>query len=97
MGADRPGQLADGDPLPRAASLACSRPSSAYQPAAFKPKVIGSAWMPWLRPTIGVCRCSTASLRATSASPATSLSTTAVASRSTAALAVSSRSELVSP
>ena len=38
------------------ASRSTSRCSSASQPAALNPKVIGSAWMPWLRPTIGVSR-----------------------------------------
>ena len=46
--------------------------SSAYQPAALKPNVIGSAWMPWLRPTIGVSRCWSARRRTTSISRASS-------------------------
>ena len=51
--------------------------SSAYQPATLNPNVIGSAWMPWLRPTIGVARCWRARRRTTSTSRASSRSTTA--------------------
>ena len=36
------------------------RPSSAYQPAHLRPNVIGSAWMPCVRPIIGVCLCRSA-------------------------------------
>ena len=28
---------------------------SAYQFSSFRPNVVGSAWMPWVRPTVGVC------------------------------------------
>ena len=64
---------------PRARAPAAPRPapSSAYQPAALKPNVIGSAWMPWLRPTIGVSRCWSARRWTTSSSRASSPSTTA--------------------
>ena len=34
--------------------------SSAYQSASLTPSVIGSAWTPWVRPIIGVRRCSSA-------------------------------------
>ncbi len=32
-----------------------SRRISSYHRASFRPKVIGSAWMPWVRPICGVC------------------------------------------
>ena len=35
-----------------------SRPSWSYHSASFRPKVIGSAWTPCVRPIIGVRRCS---------------------------------------
>ena len=99
MRADRAGDLADRDPLPgaRQPRLVALPPRRTSRPT-LKPKVIGSAWIPWLRPTIGVDRCCTRhpaqhlrQLRA--ARPPRS----AVASRSTTAVAVSSTSELVSP
>ena len=37
------------------------RPASAYQRAALRPKTMGSAWMPWVRPTQRVSRCRSAS------------------------------------
>ena len=55
----------------RAAARRCrSRSSANAQPASFSPKVTGSAWMPWVRPTCKVSRCSSA--RATTASNARS-------------------------
>ena len=39
-----------------------SRRSSTYQSASFRPKVIGSAWTRWVRPIIGVGRCSSRTL-----------------------------------
>ena len=43
----------------RRAARGCGR--TRHRPAAsFRPKVIGSAWMPWLRPIVGVCLCSKA-------------------------------------
>ena len=54
------------------ARRSASRCSSASQPAALKPNVIGSAWMPWQRPTIGVSRCWIARRRTTSISRASS-------------------------
>ncbi len=41
------------------------RPASAYQSAALSPKTMGSAWMPWVRPTHRVSRCRSASVRST--------------------------------
>ena len=60
-GADRAGDLADrhGRRGP-AAGGTTSRCSSAYQCASFRPKVIGSAWTPCVRPIIAVRRCSSA-------------------------------------
>ena len=43
-----------------------SRCSSAYHSASFRPKVIGSAWTPCVRPIIGVRRCSSARARTAS-------------------------------
>jgi len=43
-----------------ARSLVRPRFASARWPASTTPKLSGSAWMPWLRPIIGVRRCSTA-------------------------------------
>ncbi len=37
-----------------------ARWNSAWKPASFSPNVVGSAWMPWLRPMVGVSRCSNA-------------------------------------
>ena len=39
-----------------------------YQSSNFKPKVVGSAWTPWVRPMVGVCLNSTARRFKTSAS-----------------------------
>jgi len=53
-GAHAPEKLATAA-VARAASSRCSaRPNSSYISASFKPKVVGSAWMPWLRPIMGV-------------------------------------------
>ena len=41
---------------------------SEYQSRSFRPKVVGSAWTPWVRPMVGVCLNSTARLFSTSAS-----------------------------
>ncbi len=54
VGADGAGDLADGD-LARARRPSRARPRaiSAWWPASARPKVTGSAKMPWLRPIIG--------------------------------------------
>ena len=44
----------------RAASRTRSRSSSNAQPASFQPNVVGSAWIPWVRPMQIVRRCSSA-------------------------------------
>ena len=48
---------------------ATSRASSAYHSASFRPKVIGSACTPCVRPIIGVRRCSSARVRTACISP----------------------------
>src|SRR5439155_11445508 len=96
VGATAPEILPTAAPSPAFARRSASRISSAYQPATLKPNVIGSAWMPWLRPTISAERYCNASRRTISISRASSVATTAVPSRSWTAVAVSSRSELVS-
>ena len=45
------------------------RSISAYQSASLRPKVIGSAWTPCVRPIIGVCLCSSARARTASREP----------------------------
>ncbi len=58
---------------------------------------MGSAWMPWLRPIIGVRRCSSARLFTAASTRSTSASSSAVASVSCTASVVSSTSEEVMP
>ena len=53
--ADRAAQFAHADArLQPRASRSTARPNSSHISASLSPKVIGSAWMPWLRPIIGV-------------------------------------------
>ena len=54
----------------RASSRARSRPSSSLHTRHLRPKVIGSAWMPCVRPTIGVWRWRSASAGAAARSAA---------------------------
>ena len=74
-----------------------ARPNSSYIKASFSPNVIGSAWMPWLRPIIGT------SLKARARSAVTARNSARSArSRSQAAViwtasVVSRMSEEVSP
>ena len=73
------------------------RPASAYQSAALRPNVMGSAWMPWLRPTQRVCRWVRASARTAArkrSSPARRISHACWSCR---ASAVSSTSDEVIP
>ena len=74
-----------------------TRPNSSYISAIFRPKVRGSAWMPWLRPIIGVSLCA----RACSAAAARTSSTPRISRSQVAAICtasvVSSTSEEVSP
>ncbi len=59
VGADRAGDLAEArSPPGRRRGASRFLPASAYQAANFRPRVYGSAWMPWVRPTITVSRCS---------------------------------------
>jgi len=51
-------------PAKARASRSCWRPSSAYHESIFRPKEVGSACTPWVRPTQTVPRCSNASARA---------------------------------
>jgi hypothetical protein len=53
-GADRPGKFADRHALAAVCSRSKARVNSSCISAIFNPKVVGSAWMPWLRPIIGV-------------------------------------------
>ena len=70
-GADRARELAERDRRPaRGRAASRWRCSSACHSAIFRPKVIGSAWTPWVRPIIGAClwrkaRSRTASIRST--------------------------------
>ena len=43
-----------------ACSRSAARANSAWWPASLSPKLVGSAWTPWLRPTQRVCLCSKA-------------------------------------
>ena len=97
VGADRAGELADRSPSNARSSRRRLRSASKAKPASRRPKVVGSAWTPWVRPTQSVSGCSSA--RSTSASrysraPARIASP---ASTSCSASAVSSTSEEVSP
>jgi len=74
-----------------------SRCVSAYQSASFRPNVIGSACTPWVRPIIGVRRCSSARARMAAASPSSSFRMRSHASRICSASAVSSTSDDVRP
>ena len=68
-----------------------------HQPSSFRPKVVGSACTPWVRPMHGVERCSSA--RAPTAAIARSMpaSSSSPASRRLSASAVSTTSDDVSP
>ena len=53
--ADRAAELADADAFARLRQALLARGRiRRYISASFSPNVIGSAWMPWLRPIIGV-------------------------------------------
>ena len=67
---------------PRPPQAHRGRAATSAQPAGhLEAEVIGSAWMPWLRPTIGVDRCSTATSRSASARRRSARSTTRVGRR----------------
>ena len=61
------------------------------------PQVLGSPWMPWVRPTRRVSLCSSAWSRSEATSRSALARMMSVASVSCSASAVSSRSELVMP
>jgi len=65
--------------------------------ASLCPKVIGSAWMPWLRPIITVRRCSSARRFTAAIAPSAPSSSIRHASRSVIPSAVSSTSDDVIP
>jgi hypothetical protein len=48
------------DLVTRGDEARAERWNSAWKPASFRPNVVGSAWMPWLRPMVGVILCSKA-------------------------------------
>ena len=54
VGADGAGQLADGGNLAGAFETFSARPNSSCISASLRPNVVGSPWMPWLRPMQGV-------------------------------------------
>ena len=74
-----------------------SRCSSAYQSASLTPSVIGSACTPWVRPIIGVRRCSSARCATASSSPASPSRSGRRPARIWIACAVSSTSDEVRP
>ena len=64
VGADRARELADRDRVARARTRrSMSRRTCSAQSASLTPNVVGSAWMPCVRPTIGVSRNSCARRR----------------------------------
>ena len=73
------------------------RRTSSTQRVSIRPKVIGSAWMPCVRPTISVRLCSRAFATRTASSRAISACNSAAASRSCSDVAVSQTSDEVSP
>ena len=91
-------ELADAHALerPRDALRGCGR-ARTPSPASFRPKVVGSAWTPCVRPICSVARCCSA--RATTAANARSRPSriSAPASRICSASAVSTTSEEVRP
>jgi hypothetical protein len=50
------------------------RANSAWKPASLTPNVVGSAWMPWLRPMVGVILCSKARFFSAASTRSTPLS-----------------------
>ena len=74
------------------------RSASKAKPARRRPKVVGSAWTPWVRPTQSVSRCSSArSTQRVAVGAGAGERATSPASRSCSASAVSSTSEEVRP
>ena len=73
------------------------RRTSSTQDSSFRPNVVGSAWMPCVRPTQIVWRCSFARRISTSSRRSSSRSSSSVASRICSAEAVSQTSLVVRP
>ncbi len=73
------------------------RPASTYQTATFIPNVVGSACTPWVRPTISVSLCRTASAPSARRSRSCPCRRRSIASRSCSAVAVSQTSLVVRP
>ena len=95
--ADRARELAHRTPS-NAAAGARAGGALGHPAQQLEPKVVGSAWTPWVRPIIGVCRCPR--LGAGHAAPATVDAPPAIsspASRSCSARAVSTTSDEVRP
>ncbi len=78
-------------------SRARPRLSSSNQMASLWPNVMGSAWMPWLRPIITVSRCSKARFSTAAIARSSPLRIRSSASRSVSPSEVSSTSEDVIP
>ena len=81
VGADRAGELADAHPLERARDASRPRSSSNAQPASFRPKVVGSACTPCVRPICSVARCSSARATTTASARSSPARISAPASR----------------
>ena len=73
------------------------RENSACACASFSPNVTGSAWMPWLRPIVGVSLCSFARRSSTASSASISAISRSAARASCTDSVVSSTSEEVIP
>ena len=54
-GADGAGELADAEVFSGGVEAVRLRCISEYQSRSLRPKVVGSAWTPWVRPMMGVC------------------------------------------
>ena len=78
-------------------SRARSRSAARHHSASLAPNVVGSACTPWVRPTIGVSRNSSARAFSTDTSDDEAASSTSAARTNVADNAVSTTSEDVSP
>ena len=74
-----------------------SRSAWRHHNATFTPKVVGSAWTPWVRPTVTVSRCSRATRLSTAMRSEEAATRRSAASRRAQHSAVSTTSEDVSP
>ena len=97
-GADRAGDRAGRDLLARRDQPRSRRARTRRRrSASFRPKVVGSAWMPCERPIVGVILCSKARRFSAASSASTSAIRMSLARCNCTARQVSSTSELVSP